>query len=834
MSATEYLKTTFPDTPYPGSPSATAAFFNYFQDFLAAIASGGGGSVVRSVNADSADSLASGAMVTSADNYRQPGTLKTCSSGIAGGPWYGLKDAAILVVGSDTDHCAQYAMSLTGSRAIKLRQYSGGVWTGWSEVGAGGSGSVSYLPNGTFEDDTSGWTGSAGLSISRTTTAGEVLEGVASLKLSKASGNQAGALAYAAFSLPLDRRNSRLRIGYDFLSLAGYVADGLQWELYDSDNSMVIPVDVPSLPAGSGSGSVVFQSTAAANYTLRIKVGTTDTAAWNYLLDNATIGPWVLPSAAAVGTETAWTPTTQGFTVTSATGSWSRVGGRLLASGRIVTSAASAVEARIYFPDGLVASSSPAAIQICGSISEHVSSRSADGLYVEPGAGYVVVALLGSSTAIAKLNGNAVVNAGGIITFKFEVPIAGWGSNINLITDFQEFASNTSTADADDLSSFSNTPYGSGGIIGTTNLSAGRRKRVRFTRPIMPKDSIEVVLFSAVGGMQCSGDMLAGGTNAICTHYMYRSTSGGILWNQVNSTDVDVWFLPTADGITAWNNAAYAGIKWALVKTSGGNAAEAPASGIYASEGDNDSGWVKYVDGRMEVWGWDYVVGNGSGTTFTKAISFSPAVFIGPPGVEVSVIGSYSGTPTTPGDFSSSTSVDVNSYGATTAGFTGRVAGSAALGNGVAYGFVWKATGRWNAARSVVPSGMVVGDDAVLASYKWSTGNWTANQPINFDTVVEDVYGAVTTGASWKFTCPAGKAGVYLISGLVYAGSSTADIYVYKNGVQGNIAGLTTSGTVRAPISQTVRLAVGDYIDLRPNGSVNGSASNIQITRISN
>ena len=53
----------------------------------------------------------------------------------------------------------------------------------------------------------------------------------------------------------------------------------------------------------------------------------------------------------------------------------------------------------------------------------------------------------------------------------------------------------------------------------------------------------------------------------------------------------------------------------------------------------------------------------------------------------------------------------------------------------------------------------------------------SAETVVNFMTKVTDIYSAVTTGAAWKFTCPAGKAGWFnIISMLVFNAEAWAAI----------------------------------------------------------
>jgi hypothetical protein len=117
---------------------------------------------------------------------------------------------------------------------------------------------------------------------------------------------------------------------------------------------------------------------------------------------------------------------------------------------------------------------------------------------------------------------------------------------------------------------------------------------------------------------------------------------------------------------------------------------------------------------------------------------------------------------------------------------------------------------------------------------------------VNYGTVVRDDFSGVTTGASWKFTVPAGQAGLYLFSAsvnsVVTGGAVLINILsAFLNGTEfqrGNrvqVAGSQTNGLI---VTGVVPLIVGDYLDVRlwANGGMTLETSafdnRICITRI--
>jgi hypothetical protein len=91
---------------------------------------------------------------------------------------------------------------------------------------------------------------------------------------------------------------------------------------------------------------------------------------------------------------------------------------------------------------------------------------------------------------------------------------------------------------------------------------------------------------------------------------------------------------------------------------------------------------------------------------------------------------------------------------------------------------------------------------------------------IDFEDEIYDSDDAVTVGSGWKFTCPTGKAGTYLISFHTTFGDSQGPIraYLEKNGSVDHTV-LYGENTVVSNIivngSTQIELAESDYISLR-------------------
>ena len=162
--------------------------------------------------------------------------------------------------------------------------------------------------------------------------------------------------------------------------------------------------------------------------------------------------------------------------------------------------------------------------------------------------------------------------AGDYVNIEFRAPIAQWTSNVNLASDFQEFAYNTSTTTTTDTTSFG---YGSEGAaiqafapVGTVSVE----KRIRFQRPILSADSLLLEILVNNRWLDASSAYLGFRSNDAGTIY------SGVRLDPVSTsfTDVSVLFqsVPFTGG--TWNNEGLAGRRWRVRKISNGNMAEIP------------------------------------------------------------------------------------------------------------------------------------------------------------------------------------------------------------------------------------------------------------------
>lgn len=122
------------------------------------------------------------------------------------------------------------------------------------------------------------------------------------------------------------------------------------------------------------------------------------------------------------------------------------------------------------------------------------------------------------------------------------------------------------------------------------------------------------------------------------------------------------------------------------------------------------------------------------------------------------------------------------------------------------------------------PTGPTGTGSPCSAAYSTNTGRTVPTGAtgviIDFEDEIYDSDDAVTVGSGWKFTCPTGKAGTYLISFHITFGDSQGPIraYLEKNGSVDHTV-LYGENTVVSNIivngSTQIELAESDYISLR-------------------
>lgn len=169
-----------------------------------------------------------------------------------------------------------------------------------------------------------------------------------------------------------------------------------------------------------------------------------------------------------------------------------------------------------------------------------------------------------------------------------------------------------------------------------------------------------------------------------------------------------------------------------------------------------------------------------------------------------------------------------------TTGIIGAVQnGSAISGNGET--FVFNATvpiSGWS-SNSVSSSDTDTRVISARATGDNVSHSYSSSTPLQFNIVTWDTHAAITTGTSWKYVAPV--TGYYRVAFTLSNASGAGVATLYKNG--SSYMSMANFSTSNASGGTSVQLNTGDYLDIRPTGSVtttlDTSECSIAIERIS-
>jgi len=408
--------------------------------------------------------------------------------------------------------------------------------------------------------------------------------------------------------------------------------------VYLYDGSVEIPLNMTALPYAGGNtqvtGAAVLPTTVTTGLKLRFKIK--DSTAVTLYLADARVGPQSVPVGAAVGATQTYpltigattTPPTKG-TVAEDVATWARRGDKMLLSYRYKQTAAGSAGSGVYlFP-------LPAGYSIdltkhpAGSVvgSFFASDQSGLETTITSGSGSVRVydatrlyadMLLPTQTTNDVLAISSITAQLSMATQKYsyiaEVTIADWSANVNLASDFQEFAFNTqATVNTNDTTSFG---YGSGGAAILSN-TATTYYDVAFKRSIQPTDNIIVEVRDKATGIWVPSEHAGIPSLFVSTlNQFYRNTDGsiharGIWFSGVATNKIRVYFGAPLTGGTNWSSGfadrTWASItaaadgydRWRVRKVSGGNSAEVPPvvyADYYTTGNQSANTDIKYLN----------------------------------------------------------------------------------------------------------------------------------------------------------------------------------------------------------------------------------------------
>lgn len=191
------------------------------------------------------------------------------------------------------------------------------------------------------------------ITLSQTTTVGEVLDGSASFKLVKTASNAQGEGVSCVGYVPLGYRGQVASIQFPYKIISGSLVDGdLACYVYDVTNSQVLtPVNNSILGASNNFKMTVNIPVTCAQIRVGFHFQSTSTTAVTFTWDDFVIGPREVVFGPTMTDWQSYTPIFTGFgTAANITFNWRQVGANIEIQGRFDTGTVTATEARISLP----------------------------------------------------------------------------------------------------------------------------------------------------------------------------------------------------------------------------------------------------------------------------------------------------------------------------------------------------------------------------------------------------------------------------------------------------------------------------------------------------
>lgn len=284
------------------------------------------------------------------------------------------------------------------------------------------------------------------LTLSRTTTAGEVLNGSASFKIVKTATNAQGMGVSVIGNIPTGYRGSNISIKLPFKIISGSLVSGdLKMYIYDVTNSQVISPFNNDVITGQGILQATFPTSST---TAQIRFGfhfaSTSSTAVTFSWDDVLVGPGQIvfsPSMTNTKNDLSFTFTDIG-TVTNNSVFYKQDGDRMIVYGYATTGTPTSTVFSINLPAGYIIDTSkmPTTDQKIGSMDRF--NNSGGGIPTIDNGPYTLFydgstnnkifasRTTGSQSAYNKGAGTSFFAPSDSLTFQFDVPITGWSTNL--------------------------------------------------------------------------------------------------------------------------------------------------------------------------------------------------------------------------------------------------------------------------------------------------------------------------------------------------------------------------------------------------------------------
>lgn len=456
------------------------------------------------------------------------------------------------------------------------------------------------------------------------------LYGAFDADITKPAGSFLGQGYSIPFSIDRGATGQPFQLSFYYNTSGGYLSGDLAAFVYDVTNASLIPLSVSSVPTSPAASlfTATFVPSTSLNYRFIFHIASANVSAWVFEFDMLAVVPQsplltIAPSSSGMTTfpmilSSSGTAPTRGTGVTEYAG-WRRSIDQMELLWTYSQTGAGSAGTGTYFwtlpvgysidltkyPVGTVVGTAGltnttsslyaiGAVQVASGTTLQITQITTTTNSFLSQTPFTQTLLDGPNAisqsaqtpqSLATLTGvNNLINFGVAsisISFQVKFSIAQWSSQINLATDFTEFASNTSTTDAADTVSFYN---GKDGAQFPAALTATRLKRIQFSRPMQVTDLPLIEVYDKTVGQwfpiysHSAGSLIYSGQNT-AVYGMYIQPVTG------SSTQFDVAFAqyarPTGSTFGAageswvnYNNGTNAINRWRVRKIANGNTSE--------------------------------------------------------------------------------------------------------------------------------------------------------------------------------------------------------------------------------------------------------------------
>ena len=474
----------------------------------------------------------------------------------------------------------------------------------WADASAG-AGEINAVSNPSAASATTGYTAGTSHTVSRITSGSPldpvITTAIRSVASASASESSTSGVYYSIATMPSTLLNKKLKVEFYCITPASSTGT---WKLsvYAGSTRLSLSTDssgATTLPSSfTGKFTAYVDTTSATAYSVNLTC-TSYSSSTTLDITNLIVGPGIQPQGAVAGDPISWTPTGAWSANTTYTGKYRRVGASAEFDVKITLAGApTSASLTINMPSGLTidttalaagSDTANTALPHSTVTIEDASTATYSGVVGYSSTSAVAVRVWGAASTY--VTGASAVTQAVPITFgasdtiyvKWSVPIAEWAGSgtINVVQNDVEYASNSSSTDADDTSSFAWGPSGSAGILATTALTAARLKRVQFNTPIQATDTV-ILEYQPGGGT--NPWLVANGPDGavdISSFAVQNASSYGMQTRRVSgsATQLDVVFgrYSWASGATYgaagidWSG-VLAATRWRVKKFSGGQA----------------------------------------------------------------------------------------------------------------------------------------------------------------------------------------------------------------------------------------------------------------------